>query len=256
MKQFNNLLNEINNKLNLPQPLKSRVILEIAGDMEEMYSTYVNRGLSEKEAESRTIDKFAVSDDTLEELTKIHLSAYQKWLDKLSQRAQTTWEHILLALICILVLYSFVQVASSTPFFNSASKFVYPILLTLISATILFTVKFYQLYIKKDHNLKNIRYGLDWMLYLCVTALFLGMTGYFGEMYLSSGSVQFLGPYFIISLLTDSDTLHLSVEWMMRSSAMLMTCCASVMLILLFWFTLINKAGKIEEAEASILLDE
>ncbi len=256
MKKFNNLLTEINNKLELPQPLKSRVLLEISGDIEELYMTYLKRGLSEEEADSKTRDKFSLSESTLEELVQIHSTPYKRWFDRLSQRAQTKWEQILLALIFVLVLLSFMQVITATPFFSSASKFIYPILLTLLFATVFFVVKFYQLYLKKDHNIKKIRSGLDWMLYFCGAALFFGVAGYFGEMYLSSGKVQFLGPYFIISLLTDSEALHLSVEWMMRSSAMLMTCTASVMIILLFWFTLTNKAGKIEEAEASILLEE
>ncbi len=256
MKKFTNLLTEINNKLDLPQPLKSRVLLEVSGDIQEMYAAYIERGLSEEEAELKTKDKFSFTEDTIDDLIQIHSTPYRRWFNKLSQRAQSTWEQLLLALIFALVLFSFAQVITSTPFFTSASKFVYPILLTLLFVTVLFVTKFYQLYLKKDHNVKKVRSGLDWMLYFCGASLFFGMTGYFGEMYLSSGSVQFLGPYFIISLLTDSNTLHYSVEWMMRSSAMLMTCCTSVLITLLFWFILINKASKIEEAEASILLEE
>lgn len=256
MKKFTNLLTEINHNLDLPQPLKSRVLLEIAGDIEEMYMAYIERGLSEDEAELKTKDKFNFTKDTIDELTQIHSTPYKRWFNKLSQRAQATWEQILFALIIVLVLLSFAQIITSTPFFTSASKFVYPILLTLLFASALFVIKFYQLYIKRDHDIKKLRSWLDWVLYSCGAIIFFGIAGYFGEMYMSSGNVQFLGPYFIISLLTGSESLHLSVEWMMRSSAMLMTCCVSVMITLLFWFILINKAGKIEEAEASILLEE
>jgi len=255
MNKFTYLLEEINNKLDLPQPLKSRVLLEISGDIEEIYHAYLERGLSEDEAEQKTKDKFLLSDEAFKELIQIHSTPYRRWLDRLSQRAQTTWEQILLVLIFLLILFSFLQVASSTPFFTNASKFIYPILITLLFAVILFIIKFYQFYLKKDHEIRKLRAGLDWMLYFSIAVLFFGISGYFGEIYLSTGKVQFLGPYFIISLLTDSSTIKLSVDWMMRSSAMLLTCSGSLMIILVFWFSLTNKAGKIEEAEASILLE-
>ncbi len=255
MNKFTYLLEKINNKLELPQPLKSRVLLEIYGDIEEIYNAYIQRGLSEEDAKNNTIDKFSLSDAALEELVQIHSTPYKRWFDKLSQRAKTKWEQLLLALIFLIVLLSFIQVTISTTFFASASKFIYPILLTLFVATILYLIKVYQFFIKKDHNIRKLRNGLDKLLYLCIASLFFGIAGYFGEIYLSSGTVQFLGPYFIISLLTDSSSLQLSVEWMMRSSAMLMTCCGSIMIILLYWFSLTNKAGKIEESEALILLE-
>ena len=255
MKRFTNLLTEINTKLELPQPQKSRIICEIADDIEETFKAYTKRGLSEQEAENKTRDKFALSETAIIELTQIHLTPYRRWLNKLSQRAQSKWERFLLFIIFALILSSLAEVVYSTPFFQNASYFIYPILTVLLFATILFTVKFYQLYIKKDHHIKNLRNGLDWILYFCGAILFFGIFGYFGELYVSSQSVNYLGPFFFLSFLSDSPSLHLSVEWLVRNSSMMMTCLGSAMITSLYWFILINKAGKIEQDEASILLD-
>ena len=255
MKRFTILLTEINEKLKLPQPQKSRIIWEIADDIEETFKAYIKRGLSEQEAESKTKDKFALSETAIIELTQIHLSPYRRWLDKLSQHSQSRWERFLLLIIFVLVLLSFAKVVYSTLFFENASYFIYPIITVLLFATILFIVKLYKLYVKKDHDIKNLRKGLDWILYFCGAVLFFGITGYFGELYLSSQSVNYLGPFFFLSFLSDSPSFHLSVEWLVRNSSMMMTCCGSAMITLLYWFMLINKAGKIEQAEASILLD-
>lgn len=255
MKRFTDLLTGINSKLNLPQPLKSRIIWEIAGDIEDTFNAYLERGLSEEDAESRTRDKFALSDSSIEELTGIHLTPYRRWLGRLSQSGQSKWEKSLFAIIFILVLLSITRVVYSTPFFENASYFVYPILALLLFTTILFFVKFYQFYIKKDHDIKKIRKGLDWILYLCVAIFFLGIAGYFGELYLSGQSVEYLGPFFFLSFLSESSTLQLSMQWLIRNASMMLTCLGSVMITMLYWFMLINKAGRIEQAEASILLD-
>lgn len=255
MTRFQNLLTEINAKLELPQPLKSRIIWEIADDIEETFKAYIKRGLSEEDAETKTKDKFTLSETAIIELTQIHLTPYRRWLDKFSRGAQSKWEKFLLIIIFTLILSSLAKVVYSTPFFVNASYFIYPILTALLFATILFIVKFYQLYIKKDHHIKKLRNGLDWILYSCGMILFLGVFGYFGELYVSSQSVNYLGPFFFLSFLSNSTSLHLSVEWLVRNSSMMMTCLGSLMITLLYWFMLINKAGKIEQAEASILLD-
>ena len=156
MTRFQNLLTEINAKLELPQPLKSRIIWEIADDIEETFKAYIKRGLSEEDAETKTKDKFTLSETAIIELTQIHLTPYRRWLNKLSQRAQSKWERFLLVIIFALVLSSLAEVVYSTQFFQNASYFIYPILTVLLFATILFTVKFYQLYIKKYITLPGL----------------------------------------------------------------------------------------------------
>lgn len=255
MRRFKNLLTEINVKLELPQPLKSRIILEIANDIEETFKAYIKKGLNEQDAENRTKDKFTLSESAITELIQIHSTPYKRWLDKLSQRAQSKWEKLLLIIIFGLVLLSLVEMVYLTPFFKNASYFIYPILTVLLFATILFLMKFYRLYIKKDHSIRNLRNGIDRILYFCGAIFFFGISGYFGELYLSSQTVNYLGPFFFLSFLSDSASLRLSAEWLVRNSSMMLTCCGSAMIILLYWLMLINKASKIEQAEALILLD-
>ena len=55
MKQFTSLLKNLNSKIDLPQPKKSRMLLEIAADLNDMYNYYLAKGLTETEAVSRAI---------------------------------------------------------------------------------------------------------------------------------------------------------------------------------------------------------
>jgi len=45
MDNFKPILKEINSKLDLPQPTKSRIILEIAADLNDTFDTYKKQGL-------------------------------------------------------------------------------------------------------------------------------------------------------------------------------------------------------------------
>ncbi len=54
MKQFESQLKKINNKLDLPQPVKSRIVLEIAADMEDTFNFYFDKGMNEKDALQKT----------------------------------------------------------------------------------------------------------------------------------------------------------------------------------------------------------
>lgn len=53
MNRFGARLREIHERIDLPQPLKSRIILEIASDMNDTYEELRGRGLGEEEAARR-----------------------------------------------------------------------------------------------------------------------------------------------------------------------------------------------------------
>ena len=58
MTRFAPLLKSINDRLDLPQPTKSRIILEIAADLEDLYQFYQNQGMNESEAAQKAEEKF------------------------------------------------------------------------------------------------------------------------------------------------------------------------------------------------------
>ena len=58
MEYFKSLLIDINNKLELPQPIKSRIILEISADLNAAFRTFQNQGMSDKEAFVAAKQKF------------------------------------------------------------------------------------------------------------------------------------------------------------------------------------------------------
>jgi len=58
MTQFTPILKRINERLDLPQPTKSRIILEIASDLEDTFRFYLQKGLDEQESFQKAEEKF------------------------------------------------------------------------------------------------------------------------------------------------------------------------------------------------------
>ncbi len=124
--------------------------------------------------------------------------AIRKFLDKLSQRSQMTWERIFLTFIILsIAAYSTLTILKST-FVQNSSKFVYPISILFLGIIIFSISKFYQLYIKKDHNFKNLRSGMNLILILGTLNILIGGFGYVFEIFVSSGSGEMFVPFLII----------------------------------------------------------
>ena len=128
MSRFVSLLNEINEKLDVPQPTKSRILLEISADMDDLFLTYLEQGKGEVEAQSLTEEMFRFDDVSIKELAEIHQPFFRKWIDRFTAQTQTKWERTSLVFVLLFVAIFAGQMISPSQFFLSASLFVYPLL--------------------------------------------------------------------------------------------------------------------------------
>ncbi len=83
MSRFAGELRETCERLSLPQPTRSRVLLEISADMEDLYHLNRERGLSESEAHTLAVENCDLSYDSLAALTEIHTGPARRILDTL-----------------------------------------------------------------------------------------------------------------------------------------------------------------------------
>jgi len=260
MKQFTPLLENINRKLNLPQPTKSRIILEIASDLEDLYNYYITQGLNSKDAIKKAEEKFDLTDEALNELVTIHQTIFRKFLDKITEQTQSQWERIILLLVFIIIVSLSAKTFISTPFFLHASKFVWPILGIFFSVIILSLPKFYNIFLKKDHQLAKLRQGLNSILFLGVINLSIGLFGYLKELYSAGVSGMFFISYlgFLVNWYvpgSDQNMMNIT-QWMIKSSSLAMFCILVTIFTSAIWFLLLNKIVKIEQAETIYLLNE
>ncbi len=68
MSQFAPLIREIGEQLCVPQPARSRILLEISADLEDLSAHYRSQGLSPQAAATRTRETLALSGEALERL--------------------------------------------------------------------------------------------------------------------------------------------------------------------------------------------
>jgi len=260
MKQFTPLLKSINERLDLPQPTKSRIILEIAADLDDLYQLYLSRGLAENEAAQKTEEKIDLTDEALNELVQIHQSLFRKLLDKISAQAQTRWERVAFVFMLLFIAAISVQAVFSTQFLSQASRWIYPVLGISIAAILISFPKFYQLYIKKDHQIKKLRSGLSLILGLGVLNLIIGILGYVMELCLAEDTaLLFVNhlAYIITTQEAGSDqTLSNITTWMIKTSSLIMFTLVATIFIAFISYILMNKVWKIERAEAAVLLGD
>jgi hypothetical protein len=262
MNRFKSFLQEMNRRLDVPQPVKSRIILEISADLNDLFLHYKNKGLPEAEAAEKAKEKFMLTEETLSELTSLHRPVIRRWLEKISQQAAGRWERMMLLIVLLVIFVPGFQQILSSQFFQKISLFSWPILgMALISSTV-FLIKFYSLYLKKDHRLSELRNGLSSLLALGGASLFTSMAGYFIELYsLTQPAVLFASNPLLLLILTTNNPHDMAIfqqipDWMIRTSAMVMIGILASIMAALFWFLLNAKISRIEQAELETLLSE
>ena len=131
MSRFAAVLRRVSDGLDLPQPTKSRILLEMGADLEDAYRHHRGQGLSEEEAVRRAEESFAVSDEALKHLARIHLAGGQ-FADRLISQLGSLWAKILLVLWVLVVVLIASRVATTERFFLLVSPFVWPILVLAV----------------------------------------------------------------------------------------------------------------------------
>jgi len=245
MSRFAGRLREISDKLDLPQPDKSHILLEIASDLDDMFQFYRGKGLGEEEAAKRAVEKLDLSDEALRELVEIHESGMRKLLGRISEQVRSRWERVLLAMAVILIAaYSGRQVLSAQ-LYTQASRFVWPILIFALAALVITIWQVYRLFIKKDHDIRTLGVGLPWLLAAGAASLLVGLMGMMYEFHRSA----------LMAIDEVDRSLVFLVETALRCSAMMMVGLVTAIAIGIVWFALMNKVRRIEIAEAAWLVE-
>ncbi|MBN2008577.1 hypothetical protein JW960_04435 [candidate division KSB1 bacterium] len=201
MNPFKQTLQNLNHKLDLPQPTKSRIILEIAADLDDLYQHYLSAGASEQEAIQQAADMVDLSDEALEQLVSVHQTAFQKLLDKISLQAQSMWERTVLMFVLVVIATFATHAMTTTQFFLEASKFVWGVAGIGVVAIGLSIYKFYAFYIKRTHHTRTLHSGLTTLILLAGFSILIGVMGNFTEVFLVQNKITFFAPFLIILLI-------------------------------------------------------
>ncbi len=244
MNMFADVLRGIDCRLDLPQPHKSRIMLEIASDMEYAFEEYLESGMDIEEARARAIERFDISGEALVELVDLHESGFRRLLGTLSMQARSWWERSLLVVIILFVaMFSGRQVFTSG-LLRDAGAFIWGVASFSSAAVVMAAWHAYRLYLKKEHDRRRLRKGLPFLLLSGCGCILTGLLG------------SSVGIYYAIthSAAGSGELARNMLDGAISGSALNMVCLVAAIGIFLLWFILMNKAWEIESAELEWLM--
>lgn len=106
MERFGRVLRLVDRRLEAPEPERSRILTELAGDLEDLYRAYRERGLEEAEAIREAERWLSPSAEALASLRSVHLPAFERLLDRLSGTTRGRIELGLVTLVSLMAVGS------------------------------------------------------------------------------------------------------------------------------------------------------
>jgi hypothetical protein len=241
--RFAEVLGPIHRRLLVPHPARSRILLEISADMEDMFQHFRDQGMTEAEARRKVIETFDLSDEALGELVRVHTSFARRLLDRLSVQAPSRWERVLLTLVILFLLISSGGLLARGEIIRNAGPAVWPVLALMLWALLLGAAKTRQIYMGGDYDVRRLQAGLAVILVLAVTQV----------------TVAFFEAWFMLYLFARNSMAEIELtginlmNWLMSSSALMAISMTTAILTALVWFFLAGRVARIEEGEAAIL---
>jgi len=244
MTDFTAALRRIDARLHLPQPARSRVILELAGDLEELYQHYRDRGLSESEAREAALADLDASDEVLTALSEVHASGIRRGMDRMMRQAEAPWARALLLVVLAGVVVVTARAALTPRFMEDAGVFLWPIGLCLLAGLATGGMLLLRLQRFDINDSTPAREPLDRLALLILAQGLLAGVGAWVELYWASGRVVDAGGQL---------TVHL-FAWAVRSSALLSAGIGGALILAVVWFFASYRTAVIEDARAALLL--
>jgi hypothetical protein len=246
MHRFAPSLKRVADALPLPQPQKSRIMLEMAADLEALYGAYRARGVSEEEAVRRAEVRVLADPETLQKLTRLHTTGYRRWLNGFSGHVQRRIDFLAAGLAALLLIVPLTALLLPALVGLAPNPYLWPVLAVAVLVFGVTGAKAYTLFLKRDHDVVRLHDGLPTLLFLTTLSPVLGAAGVLHgvrAMALELGRSDAVNAARVI---TGS---------IGRESALLALALLVALVAAAAWFLLVNRVAAIERAEVAYLLD-
>jgi hypothetical protein len=246
MKDQRSFLQALAGRLELPQPARSRVLIEVAADLADLEAAYVARGASAEQARKQAVERLDLSDDAIRELVRVHGSPLRRGLDRLSEQGRRRGERLALAALLLFLLLGTRALVPSRSLLTDAGPGFWIISAVAIPGILVAVSKSYALWGRDEHDPRRLRRGLDAILALGGLSAVTGVTlWWFG--------------LWRVAIAASSDSaagIGYVVEWLTRGSALVMVSFQVAILLGLLWLVLSGRIAQTERGEAELLLFE
>jgi hypothetical protein len=178
VRRFVPALRRISAELKLPEPIKSRILLEMAADLEALYDHFRTRGATDEEAARLAEERVLVSPEALHHLVAVHTTGYQRWLGRAAERLRWGFDLLLfiagvapIAAVCAWLVAGELRGMLGDPL-------LWPLLVTGVVVVGLAAWKARQLFLGRVRSPDELHRGLSVLLFLAAASPVLGGTAF------------------------------------------------------------------------------
>lgn len=246
MRRFVPALRRISSELDLPEPTRARILLEMASDLEGLVDHYRARGLSEEEAAQRAEAKLLIPPDALQHLVRVHTTGYQRWVSRATGRLRWGFDLLLFVVgVVPMLLMALAVIAAQLPAIGS-TPLIWPLVASALGVAVIAMVKAYELFVRRERSTRRLHGGLPALVFLGVVGpvlgAFAGLIGLY-RLAIALGSTTLDGP----ALMAVNEQAGRDATLLVLG--LLLAFGAGVV-----WFVLVNRISSIELAESAALL--
>lgn len=245
MNRFADVLNRVRDRLEIPEPARTRIVLEMAADLEDSYSYYLEQGNNEAKAERLAREAFGTSDEALGHLIKVHQSGIGGLADRVSSQVGRFWARSLLAILLLFELWLARVVLTEEAFRFYVSPFVWPIAALALMGFGFTVWKLVQIFSKSGGSVSRLRSGLSVLLFCSGASLVVSFSGLFYH----------LQRFFRLNFERAPESLFMNFAgWMASMSSMMTIGLLVAILSALVWFVLSSAVARAEMRQMEALL--
>lgn len=246
MNEFGSVLRSLSDRLDLPQPARSRVLIEVAADLADLETVYIERGSTPAQAREQALERLDLSDEAIRELVRVHGSPLRRGLDRLGERGRRRWERLALGALLGFLLAGTRALLPSQGLLADTGRGLLIIAIVAIPGILLAVSKAYALWGRDEYDPLRLRRGLDVILVLGGLTVATGLTlCWFGLRRVAeaaAASPDLAAKYF--------------VDWLTTGSATVVVSFQAAILLGILWLVLAGRTAQVERGEAEMLLVE
>lgn len=246
MSRFTEVLSKLDARLAVPEPARSRVLLEVAADMEDLYAEYEARGTPEAEAKAAVEEHFDLSEEVLRELVRVHDTPLQRSLETISRQVRGTWSRLLMAFLALFVTVGSGSLLFRAQLYRDSSGVTWVVMPLLALGLALAAGHAKGLYRAGGRFKPALGSGLNRLLGLAVLILITAAGGLWVELYRSALRIRIAPGEAIVYL----------VGWIHMASATLVIALSGALVLGFLWYFLGARVRRDEMAAVAQLLED
>jgi hypothetical protein len=245
MTRFASVLQKVEDRLLVPEPARTRILLEMAADLEDSYDHHRAQGIDEAEAVRRSEEAFAISDETLRLLERMYQPSFASPLDRVIQQIGTLWSTTLLVLLLVFEVFLAFRISVNRSLFVYPRPFLWPIVALGLAAIAFPVWKLVQIFSFHGRDVRRLRAGLGVPLFFSGLSIGIAFLGFLFH----------LQRYFRVNASGAPETLFMNFAgWMVSISSLMTIGLLTAILAGMVWFALSSLVIHSEAREMARLL--